>query len=152
MLPDIICQSCCHIYLQKQKWQRLQTILTAVMQQKWMHHVCCQTITFLADLWRRADCHTDGSHTFRQTHSSLVTGTSKSLMWLPLWPTCSIYVTEQGEKKIYCHSAGREGGRDWPNLCVIPSLPPIFLCTSVLSSCLSGSDVRWWCAVAWARD
>lgn len=46
MLPDIICHICYHVYLQKQKWQQLQTVLTAVMQQNWMHHVCCQTITF----------------------------------------------------------------------------------------------------------
>lgn len=32
------------------------------------------------------------------------------------------------------------------------SLPPTFLCASVLSSCLSSSDVRWWCALAWPKD
>lgn len=75
-------------------------------------------------------------------------------LWLWLWPTCSLYVTEQGgreKKKMTGYSAGEEGLTQL--MCYPwPSLPPIFLCTSVLSSCLSSSDVRWWCAVAWARD
>ena len=87
-------------------------------------------------------------------HLLLWQGSSKSLMWLWLWPTCSLYVTGQGgmaKQKTTGSSKGEEGLtqlRCYPS----PSVPPIFFCTSVLSSCLSSSDVRWWCAVAWARD
>lgn len=88
-------------------------------------------------------------------HLLLWRGSSKSLMWLWLWPTCSLYVTDQGGRREGKETTGCLAGEEgltqlmcYPS----PSLPPIFLCTSVLLSCLSGSDVRWWCAVAWARD
>lgn len=101
MLPDIISQSCYQVCLQKEKWQQLQTILTAVMQQNWMHHVCCQTITFLADLWKRGDCSTDCSYTYRQKHLSLVTVT-----WLIKISDVALTVAYLF---LICHRTGREG-------------------------------------------
>lgn len=150
MLPDIICYMCYH--LRKQKWQRLQTVLTAVMQQDWMHHVCCQTITFLADLWKCGDS-SDSAYTYRRTHLSLVTVTwlikiSYVAMTVAyLFLTCNRTAREGGReggkrrKLLAAHQERREG---LTQLMCFPSplLSPVFLCTPVLSSRLSSSDVR----------
>lgn len=101
MLPDIICYMCYH--LRKQKWQRLQTVLTAVMQQDWMHHVCCQTITFLADLWKCGDS-SDSAYTYRRTHLSLVTVTWLIKISYVAMTVAYLFLT--------CNRTAREGGRE----------------------------------------
>lgn len=80
-------------------------------------------------------------------HLLLRHGSSKSFMWLWKWPTSSLYITTGREGGI-----GRRGGPDPTHVLSLLSLPSIFLCPPVRSSCLSSSDVRWWCAVVWARD
>lgn len=107
---------------------------------------CCQTITFRADLWKRGDCCYDCSCTYRQTHLSLVTVTwlikiSYVAMTVAYFFLIRNRAGREGGKRTTGCSAGEEGLTQlmcYPS----PSLPPIFLCTTVLSSCLSSSDVR----------
>lgn len=150
MLPDIICHSCYHVYLQKQKWQRLQTALTAVMKQNWMHHVVRQL--HFEQIYGNVVTAATTAHTLTDRHiyhSLLWHGSSKSLMWLWQWPTSSLYVTEQGGREGRELLAARQERRDWPNSCVIPPLHCLLYFSVLLSSRHACPALMWGDGVQW---
>lgn len=63
---------------------------------------CWMTITFLADLWKRGDCSTDCSYTYRQTQLSLVIVT-----WLIKISDVALTVAYLF---LICNRTGRGGG------------------------------------------
>lgn len=120
-MPPDICHRCYHVYLQERKWQQLQTVLTAVMQQNWMHHVCCQTIAFLEDFYRENATTTAAAalaaHTLTDTfipcycdtaHQNLLCGYDCGL----LVPYIRNTRRREGKEEKLLAGLGRRGGTD----------------------------------------